>query len=314
MKYICKICDYTTKRKYDLNRHLKTKKHMNMAKLNCMCGKKYKTKNGLWKHKKNCSYNMQLKIMELEKKNMIMEKKTKVIEETNMLMEKRTNQMMEIMEKTTKIMAKSTSGMSTIAENNTEIINEVRKLKESKNQIVTQNITNNNQNNQTNNIQNLSINVFLNEHCQNAMSLTDFIEQLQITFEDLKHTGQTNYVEGISRILIKNLNKMNKLDRPIHCSDVKRKVLYIKNEEGWEKDGKHDKIKKCIKDVEFKQIQKIPEWTKKENIDIYKDNAEGMKYQKVVLNSMGGMDSSKREKNKSSVIKKLSETTDFKKV
>ena len=308
MKYICKICDYTTKRKYDLNRHLKTKKHMNMSKLNCMCGKKYKTKNGLWKHKKNCGYNMQLKIMELEKKNMIMEKKTKVIEETNMLMEKRTNQMMEIMEKTTKIMANSTSGMSTIAKNNKEIINEVRKLKESKNQIVTQNITNN----QTNNIQNLSINVFLNEHCQNAMSLTDFIEQLQITFEDLKHTGQTNYVEGISRILIKKLNKMNKLERPIHCSDVKRKVLYIKNEEGWEKDGKHEKITRCIKDVEFKQIQKIPEWTKKENIDIYKDDSNGMKYQKVVLNSMGGMDSSKREKNKSSVIKKLSEITDFK--
>ena len=83
-------------------------------------------------------------------------------------------------------------------------------------------------NNQTN-IQNLSINVFLNEHCQNAMSLTDFIAQLQITFDDIAYTGQTNYVEGISKILIKNLNKMNKLERPIHCSDVKRKILYIKN-------------------------------------------------------------------------------------
>ena len=71
-------------------------------------------------------------------------------------------------------------------------------------------------------------------------------------------------------------------------------------------------IKKCIKDVEFKQIQKIPEWTKEEKIDIYKDNEEGMKYQKIVFNSMGGMDSGKREKNKSSVIKKLSEITDFK--
>ena len=67
MKYICKICEYDTNHKSNFNRHLKTKKHMNMAKLNCMCGKKYKTKNGLWKHKKNCGYNMQLKIMELEK-------------------------------------------------------------------------------------------------------------------------------------------------------------------------------------------------------------------------------------------------------
>ena len=138
------------------------------------------------------------------------------------------------------------------------------------------------------------------------------IPRIVSTFDDLKYTGQTNYVEGISRILIKNLNKMNKLERPIHCSDVKRKVLYIKNEEGWEKDNEHEKINKCIKDVEFKQIQKIPEWTKEENIDIYKDNDQGMKYQKVVLNSMGGMDHHKREKNKKSVIKKLSETTDFK--
>ena len=66
---------------------------------------------------------------------------------------------------------------------------------------------------------------FLNEHCQNAMNLTDFVEKLQVTFEDLIYTGKTNYVEEISNILIKNLNKMNKLERPIHCSDVKRKVL-----------------------------------------------------------------------------------------
>ena len=291
MKFVCKMCKYKTNNKSNFNRHLKSKKHIKKCENVCECGKLYKTRSGLWKHKKVCNYTMQLKIIELEKKNELMEKKT--------------NKMMEIMHN-------STSGMSTIAKNNKDIINEVRKLKESKNQIVTQNITNNNQNNQTNNIQNLSINVFLNEHCGNAMSLTNFIEQLQITFEDLKHTGQTNYVEGISRILIKNLNKMNKLERPIHCSDVKRKVLYIKNEEGWEKDGKHENIRKCIKDVEFKQIQKIPEWTKEENIDIYKDDSNGMKYQKLVFNSMGGIDSGKREKNKSGVIKKLSEITDFK--
>ena len=108
------------------------------------------------------------------------------------------------------------------------------------------------------------------------------------------------------------MNKINKLERPIHCSDVKRKVLYIKNGKVWEKDGKHENIRKCIKDVEFKQIQKIPEWTNQEQIDIYKDDKKGMKYQKIIFNSMGGMNTEKREKNKSSVIKKLSEITDFK--
>jgi len=199
---------------------------------------------------------------------------------------------------------KSNNATKDYIKGNNELINEVKKLKETKNQIVTQNIQNN--------TQNISINVFLNEHCQNAMNLTDFVEKLQVTFEDLIYTGETNYVEGISRILIKNLNKLSKVERPIHCSDVKRKVLYIKNEEGWEKDKEHEKINKCIKDVEFKQIQKIPEWTKEEEIDIYKDNEEGMKYQKVVFNSMGGINSGKREKNKKNVIKNLSEKTDFK--
>ena len=288
------MCKYETNNKSNFNRHLKSKKHKKNNEIVCECGKLYKTQNGLWKHKKKCNYNMRLKIIELEKQNKLMEKKA--------------NKIIEIMEKSTKIIGESTEGINTMVKNNSEIINEVKKLKERKNQIVTQNITNN----QMNNIQNLSINVFLNEHCKNAMSLTDFIDQLQITFEDLKYTGNTNYVEGISRILIKNLNKMNKLERPIHCSDVKRKVLYIKNGEVWEKDGKHENIRRCIKNVEFKQIQKIPEWTNQEQIDIYKDDKKGMKYQKVVFNSMGGMNSKKREKNKSGVIKKLSKMTDFK--
>ena len=295
MKYICKLCNYESNNKSNYNRHLKTKKHKSncenkceeISENMCECGKLYKTRTGLWKHRKKCSYNMQLKIIELEKKNILMEEKT--------------NQIIKIMEK-------STNGMNMIANNNSKIISEVKKLKDKKNQIITNNFTNNTQNN----IQNVSINVFLNEHCQNAMCLTDFVNNLQITFEDLKHTGKTNYVEGISKILIKNLNKMNKLERPIHCSDVKRKVLYIKNKQGWEKDGEHEKITKCIKDVEFKQIKKIPQWTKEENIDIYKNDDEGMKYQKVVYNSMGGMDSEKREKNKNNVIKNLSKITDFK--
>ena len=285
VEYICKKCNFSTNKKTNYNRHLKTQKHLGdkiIKNFSCGCGKKYKSRSGLWRHNKICNGTMEIKKIKLE----IEELKNNYTFVANQLLESN--------------------------KTNTELIKEVKHLKKgSKNQIVKQNITNNNVQN-IQNIQNVSINVFLNEHCQNAMSLTDFVKQLQVTIEDLKYTGQTNYVEGISNILIKNLNKMDKLERPIHCSDVKRKVLYIKNEEGWEKDKQHEKIKRCIKDVEFKQIQKIPEWTKEEKIDIYKDNNEGMKYQKVVFNSMGGMDSGKREKNKTNVIKKISQKTDFK--
>ena len=293
MNFTCEICNYSTKRKYNLYNHYKTKKHLkNIDKLEnkkykCECGKVYKYHSGLWRHKKKCLHSELKKV-----KNEMAELK----QNNEIIINSLINTNNELI--------KSNNATKDYIKGNNELINEVKKLKETKNQIVTQNIQNN--------TQNISINVFLNEHCQNAMNLTDFVEKLQVTFEDLVYTGETNYVEGISRILIKNLNKLSKVERPIHCSDVKRKVLYIKNKEGWEKDKEHDKINKCIKDVEFKQIQKIPEWTKEEKIDIYKDNAEGMKYQKVVCNSMGGMDNRKREKNKSNVIKNLSETTDFK--
>ena len=295
MNFFCEKCNYSTKRKNDFNKHLKTQKHMRNKNLKkevnytkkflCECGKNYKYNSGLWRHKKICLVAKQIKTM----KNEIIELK----QNNEMIINSLINTNNELIKSN---------------KNNTDIINEVKKLKEVKNQnqLITQNIQN-----QTNN-QNISINVFLNEHCKNAMNLTDFVEKLQITFEDLVYTGQTNYVEGISNILIKNLNKMNKLERPIHCSDVKRKILYIKNKKGWEKDKEHEKINKCIKDVEFKQIKKIPEWTKEENIDIYKSDSNGMKYQKLVFNSMGGMNKEKREKNKKNIIKNLSFKTDFK--
>ena len=297
MNFLCEKCNYSTKRKNDFNKHLKTQKHMRnknvkkedikMKTFFCGCGKSYKYNSGLWRHKKKCL--MDNKLQEMKNEIIELKNENKIIKEsTNIL----TNELIKS------------------NKNNTEIINEVKKLKEAKNQIVTQNIQN--QTNNQNNTQNISINVFLNVHCKNAMNLTDFVEKLQVTFEDLNYTGKTNYVEGISNILIRNLNKLNKLERPIHCSDVKRKVLYIKNKEGWEKDKEYEKINKCIKDVEFMQIKKIPEWTKEEKIDIYKSDNKGMKYQKVVFNTMGGMNSIKRKKNKKNIIKNLSFQTDFK--
>ena len=297
-KYFCELCNYSTKRKYDYKKHLKTKKHLNKNKIfECECGKVYKYQSGFCKHKNKCKYNI------------ITDSLKKLVKNN----EKNKNEIIQLKETNNMIMKELIRSNN----NNGNLMSEVKKIKEKSTKIVEHKIINNNniknniQNNQTNNI---SINVFLNEHCQNAMSLTDFIENLKITCEDLSYTGRTNYVDGLSSILLKNLNKLDKFTRPIHCSDVKRKVLYIKNEEGWEKDKEHEKITKCIKDVEFKQINKIPEWTKEENIDIYKNDLQGMKYQKIVYNSMGGMNTEKREKNKNNVIKKLSENTNYKNI
>jgi hypothetical protein len=106
---------------------------------------------------------------------------------------------------------------------------------------------------------NISINVFLNKHCKDAMNLTDFVDQIRVSLTDLMKTHKEGYVDGISNIFIKNLNDLSTLERPIHCCDKKRLKFYVKDDNRWEKDG-GDKMKKAIGKVAIKQIRAIKEW------------------------------------------------------
>ena len=184
MKFKCILCNYSTKRKYDFKRHLKSKKHLNKNnKFICECGKEYKYNTGLSKHRKKCVLKNKLE----EMKNEIISLKDK-----NRIMENNTYKILEVIKQS--------------SENNNDLIHQVKKLKEKNDTSViqNQNIQNIQNQNIQNNMQNISINVFLNKHCKNAMNLTDFVEKLQVTFEDLLYTGETNYVErNFKRILIK---------------------------------------------------------------------------------------------------------------
>ena len=110
--------------------------------------------------------------------------------------------------------------------------------------------------------QNLSINLFLNDKCKDAMTLTDFVENLHLSLKDLDFTNTQGYVEGISKIFIKNLNNMDVTERPIHCSDQKRLQFYVKKENKWEKDAEHEEIDKSIAKVSKKQILILTDWCK----------------------------------------------------
>ena len=103
----------------------------------------------------------------------------------------------------------------------------------------------------------MSINVYLNEHCKDAMNLTDFVDKLKVSLEDLMYTKDHGYVKGISNIFVKQLQDMKPTERPIHCSDKKRMQFYVKEENKWEKDDEHAKLDKSIADVTLKQIKKI---------------------------------------------------------
>lgn len=235
----CECCDYITVRKSQYDRHLLTAKHKiftntyevvpKSSKYSCECGKDYKHRQSLYAHKKKCLSENIVTISTLS------EPTIEYLLKENMEMKKDSMEMkqmiMEMMGKT----------------GNT-----------------TNNITNNNQqNNQFN------INMFLNETCKNAINFSDFIERIEISHDDLDNNAQLGFVNGITKILMDNLKLLTLHERPIHCTDVKRETMYIKDENKWNKDHSVEILENAIQEVSRKSIQSLSQW-KKSNPE-YKD-------------------------------------------
>ena len=156
------------------------------------------------------------------------------------------------------------------------------------------------------NTQNISINMFLNNHCKEAMCLTDFVNNLKLTIKDLLKTKELGYAGGITNIFIKNLSGIPSKKRPIHCSDTKRLQFYVKEEGGWNKDT-GTKVDKAIEDITIKQIKILQEW-EKENPN-YLDSPKLINtWNLLVHNIMSGANAEERERNKKNIKKKIGET------
>ena len=245
--YKCDLCDYTCCKKYNYERHILSPKHKilqntinNGAKrakganeedkkkssYECICGKKYKHSSSLWNHKKKCVY----------KKNNLQDKiEDKIIENNNSTDFK--SMFLQVMEKNNEL-------MKTISE------------------IVPQ-IGNNNNSHNTNNVkQKFNINVFLNEKCKDAISMDQFIDTIEVSMKNLLTTKDKGLSEGLSSIIIDNMNKLSLYERPMHCTDKKRETMYIKNQE-WTKDDKQEHIDNLLKCVENKQMKNIKVWMDK---------------------------------------------------
>ena len=279
--YDCDLCSYSTRNKKDYKRHCKTKKHIKNElyvslespkichfvspknpkkkwKFNGMhicngCGKFYKHASSLCKHKKTCN-KIPEEINDTEK-----------IKENNNDIFTKKDEMMEMM----KLFAETTKKQNEIIE----------KLAE-KNQI------NNTYNNcSTNN--KMTINLFLNDTCKNAMNLTDFVKNIEVSLEDLEFTSQNGFRKGINNIINKQLQDLQPTERPFHCSDSKRLQFYVKEDDKWEKDVQNKKIDKSIHDVKMKQIEKLFEW--QDAHPNYRDNKSlDNHWHEMVKEIMGG--------------------------
>lgn len=174
------------------------------------------------------------------------------------------------------------------------------------NNLVSKGITNNNQSNIINSMNNnktFNIQLFLNETCKDAINITDFVNNIKLDLDDLEHTGRTGYIEGITNIIIKNLNSLEQHLRPLHCSDFKREVLYIKDNDEWTKETIDKPIlTKAIKNIANENIKQINKWKEQHPGCDKADSKKNTLFLKIVSNSMNGLTKEESDKNIEKII------------
>jgi hypothetical protein len=194
----------------------------------------------------------------------------------------------------------------TIIKQNSELQHTIIEMSKNINTTNSHNNTNN-----TNNSHNKTFNLqfFLNETCKDAMNITDFVDSIKLQLNDLIKVGEIGYVEGISNIITKNLNALDVTQRPVHCTDKKREVLYVKDENKWEKeDEDKNKIRKVIKRVMIKNQRLLPEY--KEKYPDYNKSSSKIsdQYNTIIIESMGGKGDNDFEKE-NKIIKNITKVT-----
>ena len=297
--YSCLFCNINTSNKKDYTKHLNTGKHQknincnnsnnscnikipNIKLYTCVhCTKNYNSRVGLWRHKKECVNN----------KNYINE--------------------------TIKMDSSSLSSSSSLSPSSSSSTNDIKALTNLVLELVKSNQdlqhqmvevcknSNNNTNisNSHNNNHNKTFNlqVFLNEDCKDAMNLSDFVNSLQLQLSDLDNMGKLGYTEGISKIIISEMNDLEQTKRPVHCSDIKRETLYVKDEDKWEKEQpNHPKLNKAIRKIEQKNFGLMGEWQAEHPTYKESTSEENNEFIKLISQTVSGTPD-----NINKVIKKI---------
>ena len=291
--YSCDICDYNTSIKINFEKHLATDKHLRMTNddirgqkvskvsnpnnlgFRCECGRAYKHRQGLWKHKRECNHNHNNHNNRFD---------TIADKDLIMMLIKDNNELRTMMMEQHHLML----------ENNNKVIEMC------KNGTHTTNYTHTNSHNKA-----FNLNFFLNETCKNAMNIMEFAESIQLQLSDLENIGKVGYVEGISNIIVKNLKALDVTERPIHCADKKREVIYIKDDDKWEKEDPEKKtIKKVISKVAFKNQRLLPKFKEAHPGCNMAESKYSDQYSKIVIEAMGGAGDNDDEKT-DNIIKNI---------
>jgi len=264
-KLTCEKCNFTCSKKYNWDKHLLTSKHTKddgelrkrskkgQATYDCVCGKEYSHRQGLWKHKKICQESG------YEPSHIIQQ--TSPDEVKNL-----TSMVMELMKSNNELQKQ----MIEVCKNSNNTSNTI--------------INNNNNNNKT-----FNLNFFLNEQCKDAMNISEFVNTFDLQLEDLESVGELGYVEGMTKIIVDKLNSMDIYKRPMHCSDAKREIIYIKDENIWAREERtNPKLRQAIKNVTFRNMKQVKKWSDKHPESLNNESHLNDKYMMLVIQSTGG--------------------------
>ena len=310
-KFYCSYCNFSCCKKSNYIIHTNTQKHLNGLSGNemenaenaeikknaihkCECGKNYVALSGLWKHKtKRCS-----------------------VKNTNIVIE-------EIDPDVNNNITKNNNSVDTLIQTQTTLILElVKQNQEFKQLLLDQNKTmievaknsqvnntisnnNNNSNNKT-----FNLNFFLNETCKDAMNMKDFIQSLDMSFTELEKMGEIGFAEGMSRLFIDRLNKLDITKRPIHCSDVKREIIHIKDDNKWERDNANlDRLRKIIKQLTHKNILRVDDWKQANKGCTEYNSRKNEQYLKMNIQAIGPVDDDEVKREFGKIIRRVAEST-----
>ena len=256
LTFYCKDCDYGCSRKSSWEQHKMTGKHQKAMSGLTNANKKYACNNcgAEFKHQPSLSrHRKSCQVNSLELINKISDEKDNLTDKDLILMlVKQNSELMELLK----------NGTNNTINTNTNCMN----------------------NNKTFNLQ-----FFLNETCKDAMNINDFVDSIKVQLCDLERFGEIGYVENLSNIITTNLKALDVTERPVHCTDKKRETIYIKDEDKWEKeDDNRSKLRKAIKKIASKNYKLLPEYREKYPGCQYADSKYSDKYNKMVVEAMGG--------------------------
>lgn len=280
-KFYCEKCCYGTVRKSNYEAHLNSTRHQNgnhletkLSKIkqdaySCeICKKSFKNRSGLWKHNNKFHFDPSIKPSSQITTELVLE----------------------------------------LIQNNKEMKQIILEQNSTINTLVSKSGIINNINNTTINATSnaFNLNLFLNETCKEAINMSDFVNSIKISIDDLENTGRRGYIDGITSIITKNLNGLEQHNRPLHCSDLKREVLYIKDNGTWEKETEDKPILiNAIKNIANKNIQQIQEWRNKYPDCTDSESKKNNMYLKIVSNSMNGLTEEEGRRNINKIISNI---------